>query len=48
MGCTALVLAFSLVTAAKADYIENLSFDGYATCDDSHCSSYGSGPVGGT
>jgi hypothetical protein len=31
MGCTVLVLAFSLVTAAKANYIENLSFDGYAS-----------------
>lgn len=43
-----LLLAMCLVTSARADTIENLSFDGFATCGDSHCTSFGSGPVSGT
>jgi hypothetical protein len=35
------------VASAAADTIENLSFDGFATCDDSFCTSFGSGPVSG-
>jgi hypothetical protein len=37
-----------LAGPAKADEIENLVFTGTATCEDSFCSSFGSGPLTGT
>ncbi len=43
-----LLLMIGLMASAKADTIEILSFDGYATCDDSFCTSFGSGSVSGT
>jgi hypothetical protein len=43
-----LLLMICLVASAKADTIENLSFDGFATCDDSFCAGFGSGPASGT
>jgi hypothetical protein len=42
------LLTIGLVASAKADTIENLSFDGFANCIDSFCASFGSGPVSGT
>ena len=50
MSCLApsCLLAIGLSPGAKADLIENLSFTGTATCTDSVCSSFGSGPVSGT
>jgi hypothetical protein len=42
-----LLLAAWLTAAAKADSIENLVFTGTATCEDSTCSSFGSGPITG-
>lgn len=46
LSCVLLIICF--FASAKADTIEHLSFDGFGTCDDSFCSSFGSGIVSGT
>jgi hypothetical protein len=43
-----LSLTITLAAAAKADVIENLVFTGTATCGDSNCANFGSGPLTGT
>jgi hypothetical protein len=45
----ALSVAFVCASTAKAtDVMENLAFAGTATCGDSFCSGYGTGPITGT
>lgn len=48
MGLPCLLLSLGLVSSAKADVIENLTFAGTATCGDANCTSFGSGPVFGS
>jgi hypothetical protein len=43
-----LMLPLLLALPAHADTIESLSFTGTATCTDSFCTSFGSGPLTGT
>lgn len=42
-----LFLTTCLVASAKADVVENLVFTGTATCGDTFCASFGSGPLTG-
>jgi hypothetical protein len=48
ISLSCLLLPMFLAGPAKADQIENLVFTGTATCEDSFCSSFGSGPLTGT
>lgn len=43
-----LLLTVFVPTSAKGDTIENLSFDGFASCSDSFCAGFGSGTAFGT
>jgi hypothetical protein len=43
-----MLMTTSLAALARADVIENLEFSGTATCVDTNCSSFGSGPLTGT
>src|ERR1700693_1404172 len=48
MGYLACLLAIYTAVSTRADVIENLVFTGTATCINSDCNGFGSGPITGT